>query len=160
MANILVIANRLPYPLNHGGSLRIFNLDYQLSQKHNCYLAAFDRNSEQLKPFQKKGVFKTITLLPVHKGRKRFRRYLRLTNENFVKLSSQKYFNNIIKKIENLLKNHNIDIVVAVTLELSEFIEPLQGVKKIVDDCDCRTLTFEREYKENKKHLSLMQRGK
>ena len=159
MANILVIVNRLPFPLSHG-SLRTFHLNHYLSKKHNCYLAAFDRNSEQLKPLQEEGIFKTITLLPVHKGRKCFRRHLRLTNENLIKLSSQQYFGNIVKKIENLIENYNINIVVAVTLELAEFIEPLQGVKKIVDDYDCRTLTLEREYEESKKHLSLRQKAK
>jgi len=56
MMRILVISKQIPYPLNSGYPLRIYNLLYRIARQHEIWLAAFipaDHNPNEISHLQK-----------------------------------------------------------------------------------------------------------
>jgi len=160
MVNILIFTNKLPYPLDNGNALRVFNLSKELSKVHICYLASFDINKEQLNPLKKEQIFQEIHLLPSNKEKKRLRRHIRLSEKRFIQCSTPKYFNIIVNEFETLIDRYNIHLIYICHLELLEYVKDFHNVRKILDDCDCKTLTIERKYRRERANLSLIKKFK
>ena len=158
MANILIITNQIPFPLDHGGRLRVFHLSRQLAKEHTCYLAAFNTNEDQLEFIEKEDIFKKIELLPCNHGKKHFRKHFRLNDINFIRYSNPKYFWMIVNTLRLFIKKNRIDIIFACSPDLAGYCKPVKKIKKIIDDCDSRSLFIERKHNEIYDHLSLVQK--
>ena len=48
MANILMVTTRLPWPLDDGYALRVFELARHLDPEHNCHLACEPQRTTEL----------------------------------------------------------------------------------------------------------------
>lgn len=149
MANILLLASRLPYPFHYGDTLRIFHLSRQLSSAHNCFLAVAQPDNGQLPSLLATGVFKEVFFLPAKTGRRSWRRHLRLSEGCFERLSNPEYFHKVVNCLEQLVAERQIDIGIACNRDISVFLKPLEGLKKVVDACDCKTLGQRRFWASN-----------
>jgi len=158
MANILIITNQIPFPLDHGGRLRIFHLSRQLAKEHACYLAAFNTNGKQLKSIEQEDIYKKIELLPCNHGKKYFRRHFRLDEIDFVRYSNPKYFWMIVNTLRLSIKKNKIDIIFACSPDLAGYCKPIKKIKKIIDDCDSISLRMERKHDEVYDNLSWVQK--
>ena len=145
MASVLVLASRLPYPLRHGGTLRIFHISRQIAMKHHCVLAALAEDDENRPALEGTEVFDHIDLIPPRPARNpASRRHLRLSERHICRLSYPRYYRFVVSRLSELIQEHQPDIVLCFFAPESEFILPFNGAKRIVDDCDSQTLALER----------------
>ena len=159
MANILFLTARLPFPISHGGALRVYNICSELSNYHHCYLACTENdNTDSLNVLKQRNVFKSIQLLPTPPKCKSFNRHFRLSEANINRLGRPEYYKHVCNLLREVVVHNNIDVVVAVTLNMAEYIDILPGVKKVIDDYDCATLTLDRQATVLKKNQSFPQK--
>ncbi len=146
MANVLILYDALPFPVNHGGRLRVYHLSAALSGANKCYLAAFAINQEQLDAVSSQGIYEDILLLPLAPEKPSVIRHLRLSNAHLIEASHPTYYRHIVVMLNNYIRQHAIDISIAGDLHLAEYLRGLTVRKRVVDDFDCHSLTMEREY--------------
>ena len=146
MAKVLILHDDLPFPLTHGGRLRVHYLSAALLGGNKCFLAAFAVNPEQMDAVSGLGIFEDILLLPLAPENYSFMRHFRLNDARFIRSSNRRYIRHVVSILNNYLERHAIDIAIAGNLHLAEYLEQLSVKKKIVDDFDCHSLTMEREY--------------
>ena len=60
MANILMVTTRLPWPLDDGYALRVFELARHLDPEHNCHLACEPQRTTELAKLEEFDVFRTM----------------------------------------------------------------------------------------------------
>lgn len=145
MSGVLVLTSRLPYPLQNGGSLRTFHLAHELGKHQVCHLATFDEQSEAEVDLLATGVFRSITHLPLPTGRPSPLRHVRWSNESYWRSTYPVQFKSVTETLQRLVSELDVKLVVAMGIYVAEFLLPLQGVRKLVDDCDCQWLTKMRE---------------
>jgi len=155
MANILFLTNRPPWPIEDGGALRVLNLAKEISNHHDCHLLYFSKNDDIRQCINNLGIFSTINTIPTSKEKKSWRRHLRFSEENYFQISDPVGFYASVKEINNYIKTHQIDIVIAMGIYIAEYLDHLDNVKKVIDDCDCRTLSLEREFSVIRSKLSI-----
>jgi glycosyltransferase involved in cell wall biosynthesis len=144
MANILILAYRLPYPFHFGDTLRVFHLSYALSRLHDCFLVVAHQGDGEIPSRLTTDVFNDVFFLPVQKRRSSWRRHFRLSEGSYVRLSNPKYYHNVMNYLEKLVDDKQIDIGIACNRATSVFLRPIDGIKKVVDACDCTTLGQQR----------------
>jgi len=159
MANILILAKNLPYPLDSGNTLRIFYPCQEMAKYHDGFLVTFGEQNLHVAALRDLKVFKDITVLPTPKRRTGLKRHFRRTNLNLVKLSSPDFYQSTVDFLQEQIRRHKIEVAVSWPAILTEFLEPLRNVHKIADSCDCITLTQEREFRNRKHQLSATQRA-
>lgn len=159
MPKILFVTARIPYPLSHGGALRVFNLSRELGRYNECYLACIGRGEPgALDALLEQGVYKDIHVLPVPRRCSSFKRFFRSSEGDLNRLGRPAYFAYVAGKLQDIVHELEVEVVIAVTLQMAEFVVPLTGVSKIIDDYDCVTLTMEREMSAAKSQASLTRR--
>lgn len=159
MANILFFSGMLPYPLTNGWYLRVHYLSQALSVEHNCYLAAFPYNSIYLTEVLKTGTFKDIYLLDSPQEKKRVIRHLRFSNEFLQKITYPNHYQQVVAKLKSIIDQQKIDLVIVTRLPEAEYVAEISHVKKIIDDFDCHTLRFEREYLWHKSNMTITKKA-
>jgi len=143
--NVLIISPFVPYQMMHGGALRVLNLSRELARRHKVSLLALDGTQQELDELRVMGVYNELSLFTLSETALSWRRLWRLSNRDYNKNSCSTRYQAVVDSIIEKVENYNIDIVLAVTLRMSEYIRDLKGVKRVVDDYDCNTLTIERE---------------
>jgi glycosyltransferase involved in cell wall biosynthesis len=142
MRNLLILESNLPYPVSHGGVLRMFNLARELSRHHTCHLAVFKEAEPIAEPLRP--IFRSFRFFPPPRSEKTWRHLFRSTKDRFWKPSFPDFFRTTVDSLQDLIESHDIDTVLAASIHVSEFLRPLQHVGKVVDACDCLTLAHER----------------
>lgn len=161
MANILILTNRPPWPIEDGGALRVLNLAKELSNHNNCHILYFSDNDDMLLNINNLGIFTSATnIIPIIKEKKSWRRHLRFSDENYLQISDPVGFNTTVNEINDYIKKNKIDIVIAMGIFVAEYLDYLDDVKKVVDDCDCRTLSIERQFSVIRPKLSMIDKLK
>jgi len=146
MAQILVICQRVPWPLQDGHALRVFQLARHLDAAHTCHLACLPRGSEHVPGLQQERCFASITVLPPLPARRHWRRFLRRHGDrDYHRFAYPGYFAAAVATLQNFVDRNAINVVVATLSASEEFMRPLRGVAKILDQYDCSTLASERE---------------
>lgn len=159
MANILFLTERMPWPIEDGASLRVLNLAKELSKFHACSLTTFSGVPDDSENVARLNIFSDIKTIE-HLKTRSWRRHFRLSDENFLKLSSPLEYERIINFLTEYIKVHNIDIIIAMGVFVAEFLDGVCNVKKVIDDCDSRTLSAERNYQVYKSSLSIFNKLK
>jgi glycosyltransferase involved in cell wall biosynthesis len=145
MAKILVVNRRVPWPLQDGNSLRVFQLAKHLDPAHACHLACLHNAPAGLAELREQGVFRTITLLPPFPKRRHWLRHLRRADKDYHRFAYPGFFATVVRALQDLVDREAIDIVVATLTICEEFVRPLRGVIKVLDQYDSATLALERD---------------
>lgn len=142
MHNLLILESSLPYPVAHGGFLRVFNLMRELSRTHECHLVVLAEIEPVPEPLKR--VFRTCRFFPAPPIAKSWRRFFASTSDRFWAPSAPEFFRHTVQSLQRLIDALHIDTVVATSIYVAEFLRPLRNVGKVVDACDCLTLAHER----------------
>ncbi|MCG6870642.1 MAG: glycosyltransferase family 4 protein [Gammaproteobacteria bacterium] len=146
MSRVLFLTKVLPYPLSHGGALRVFHLSRVLAREHECFLATFGgQDTAALAELESKGIYRGILMLEPPSGFSSALRHFRRSESELNRLGRPEHYRHTIRKLEQFARESEIDVVIAVALHMSEYVKPLMGITRIVDDFDCNTLTLQRE---------------
>lgn len=146
VANILVLNTIIPYPANYNGNaIRVFPLGRRLALHHQCYLAAFGSDDERYQDLRRTGVYKDILLLPARPPGGSRRRYFSLRSGHLARISQPDYFQLVTRQLRAFVEKHNIELVMAHTVQVAEFAEALRGLPMIMDQIDCRYLSQQRK---------------
>gem|GEM_PF-831212 len=154
MANLLILSKDLPYPLDSGNTLRVYHPCRQLAKKHTCVLVTFGEPGRHVEELENQGIFKEIHLIRPPDGPRSFRRHLRWSNQHFTKLAMPEFYAETVRFLEKQIRKHRSDVVIVFPDILTEFVESLTNVRKIADNCDSTTLSYERYYAHQKKKMS------
>lgn len=142
---ILFVANRFPFPPHRGDKLKIFNLAKRLAQNHKLILITFTQDKEDLENVHALDrIFdKVITIhLPKYKSILNcFRIFIGDKSPLQVLYFRSKLFR---KKLKEVLKEENIDVVHVQHLRMSQYVNELKGYPKILDLPDAFSLYWER----------------
>lgn len=144
MRNLLILESSLPYPLSHGGFIRVFNLVRELSRHHECHLAVL-RETESV-PAPLRRIFHSFRFFPppTSPAGKSWRRFFWTANDRFWEQSVPEFFRDTVDTLQDMIESRDIDTVLATSMYVAEFLRPLRNVAKVVDACDCLTLARER----------------
>ena len=145
MAQILFLTDRLPWPLDDGNALRVHQLASHLGPTHGCHLACPRRRTQALGELESQGVFRSITLLEPPPNRRSWRRHFRRGDHEFERTAYPRHFAATVARLQDLVDRERIDAVVAVLMRWEEYLRPLRGPAKVVDQYDCATLALERQ---------------
>ena len=145
MVDILVINSKVPWPLNDGHSLRVYQLARHLPPEYRCHLVCRSAKAEHLADLKAQGVFASITTLPPLPRHRHWRRLFRLDDRHYHRLTYPAHFADAVHTIQDLVDREAVDVVVSVLLGSEEFGRYVHGVRHVVDQYDCNTVALERE---------------
>jgi glycosyltransferase involved in cell wall biosynthesis len=138
---ILVLCARVPYPLTHGESLRIFNYSRCLSALHELDLVCVG-DAERVDP-ELRAIFRRIDVLPrsLHpQGSGLLKRIIDAFRVESFSLS----FAEVTKHLERLLSSDAYDVIWT-SSDLARCVPHDVGIPVLVDVCDDGVLLLRRE---------------
>lgn len=142
----MIICTTLPANLADGLHLRVYHLCRELAKSNDCFFVGpvpAEMAEVDVSTF---GFADSRVLEPRPKSGRSWRRHFRLSNENFLEMSSPDYFSKARSIVTEAVATWNADVVICFAPALSEL--GLQaGIPKILDFVDSRTLTAERASK-------------
>ncbi len=142
--NILIIANRFPYPPFRGDKLKIFNLATQLSQQHNLHLITFAEQESDFKDIDKiSHLFKTIEVIRLPKWKSVLNVALGLLGNKPLQVN---YFKSkeFQHQLDNLLSKQAFDVLHIQHLRMAQYAIEKINYKRILDLPDAFSLYWER----------------
>lgn len=142
--NILIIANRFPYPPFRGDKLKIFNLATQLSQQHNLHLITFAELESDYNDIDKiSHLFKTIEVIRLPKWKSFLNVALGLLGNKPLQVN---YFKSkeFQIKLDILLLNQSFDVLHIQHLRMAQYAINKTDYKRILDLPDAFSLYWER----------------
>jgi glycosyltransferase involved in cell wall biosynthesis len=141
---LLVLCDRFPTDLASGRYLRMHYLCRQLTRRFDCFLVDFGRGqSDQAAAAETLGCVDHRSL-PDHQGEDRSTlRHLRLSNGRLIQRLWPAYRREMLGVLRGLVQEWRIDGVVCLSRFHGEFGIEL-GLPRVVDACDCQTLTLRR----------------
>lgn len=159
MTRILVISKYYPADISSGGHLRTHNLCKQLAARNECYLVCCGDLAPDTNPEAELGVcaHESLPAIPEH-GRSQ-RRFLRLSNADFLQRSVPGYLAKVQKDVRHMCRKWNIDVIVCLTVGTAEIVTPL-ALPKILDFCDSTILTLRRMLANRGKSLTMLDRAR
>ncbi len=146
--NVLILSPIIPCSPTHGGSLRTLNLSRELARQHEVTLLALRGTQQDLNELRSKGIYNVLSLMKQPGQPEKnlsWWRHWRLSDRDYHKNTRGAYYQAVVDRLHKIIEQGNIDLVLAVSLRTSEYIRDLKGVKRVIDDCDCNSLTIERE---------------
>lgn len=156
MANILILTDRQPWPMEDGGALRVINLAKSLAKFHNCHLVTITNDDNYLADVFNTKAFSDIKLIKINDKNPSIIRHLRISDENYLKLAWQDQFERVVDQLNEYVDRNNIKLVLGISIYVSEYLDGIHDVKKVLDDYDCRTLSVERNYSVDRHIMSLI----
>lgn len=146
---ILVVSNKIPYPITDGASLCIYNIFKRLSNNHDIYLITFSKkNKDGENLIHIKDIFKDIYLVEQQKSERIMLRYLinlaSWRSGFLMKAQHKESYNRFREKIDEIVSFHDIEIVHCVTLFAAEYVYGLMGCLKVLHLIDSSTLEMRR----------------
>jgi len=122
---ILFITPRLPYPLDRGDRIRVYNFAKILAEKHSLSLCSLIQSKDEYK-YEKnlQNLFDRIELILL----KPWKSHMNMATHFFSKLPLQvAYFNSfeMRKKIEQILKDEKFDLIYSFHLRTAHYVNKL-----------------------------------
>jgi glycosyltransferase involved in cell wall biosynthesis len=145
MASVLIVNVQVPWPLEDGNALRVYQLARHASPGHDLHLACLPARAESRQELADQGVFGSVTLLPPVPHRRHWRRFLRRGNDSYHRLTYPDHHAACVRMLQEIVRREQVEIVVATLSLCAEFVRPLRGVARVVDQYDSATLAIERE---------------
>jgi glycosyltransferase involved in cell wall biosynthesis len=139
------VALRSPYLRPDGGALRTFHLSRELAARYPCHLATFSPPDDAEQVLLESRVFRSITHLPTPQGRPSALRHLRASDKHYWRRTYASGFAGARARLQELVRELDVSIVVATDVWLAEFVATLEGIPRIVDVCDSVWLTLQRQ---------------
>jgi len=151
--NILLINNKVPFPIEDGANLRMYNIFSRLRDNHQVYLLCFINNEGEKEYLEKaRGIFEKVETVclktPKVALQKKFSKLLRIFNWDFIftgniNTSSADLFK---EKIDKIIKDHSIDVMHVHLAGMAYLCYDIQTVPKLLDIPDSLSLTKERSF--------------
>lgn len=146
MCSVLFLSDGLPFPLNTGGALRIFNVARQLvSRGHSCHLAVLRADPRVLEAMSSEAVFESVSVLPAPRRQPSLLRHLRLEDTHYNRIRSGNDFHAVVTALEKVVAGRRVGVAVATSQYVAEYARQLEVPIRIADACDSMTLTMQRE---------------
>ncbi|SDB58051.1 Glycosyl transferases group 1 [Desulfonatronum thiosulfatophilum] len=150
MATILVLNHQAPFPVRCGNTLRVYNLCNVLSTSHSLVACFSGENSDGSVPLSPTAgdVFRKSLVLPRMNGKASWKRFLRPLEGHLVKRFNPSFWKQIRNELMRVIDGEKADAVLVTSLKMAEFVAGmnLNNTRTVLDICDSRTLTLEREY--------------
>ena len=141
---LLVICDRLPADLASGRYLRMHHLCRQLARRFDCYMVDFGRSQGDEEATAATLGFVDRRSLPDRQRENRSTlRHLRLSNDRLVQRLWPDYYRETLGVLRGLVEEWRIDGIVCMSGLHGEFGVEL-GLPRVLDACDCQTLTRRR----------------
>lgn len=145
MANILVFNYQIPYPEHFSGNtVRVLPLSREISKHHQLFLVCFGEKDERYHQLRTLKIFKDIHLVPAPKGRKSVFRHFYVKTGDQTRVSLPSEYRRIVRSLEDLIDLWSVDLILAHTSHLAEYVLPLSGIPKVMDAIDCNALALSR----------------
>jgi len=158
MPNVLFVTDSLPYPLEHGMSLRAVNLARSLSPGWNAYLAYCEADAVGASGLESLGTFVDMVEMPPLRKPDSPLRLFRLDDRNLHVRFAKELTREVMGTLNTVVRDWSIDVVVGMNFRVSDFVGSLRGPVRVIDECDCRTLTIERAEKRESSDWGLRRR--
>lgn len=154
--NILVVSSILPYPLDHGCKIRMFNLFKYLSKKHNISLACYADSGNQQNYVSRMREYCEMVELVQTKRRSKLRQMPGLTKDLISGLPWQvKYAKSIEMKatLRNLINAKHFDVIHFDDPFMTSNLDFLStgGAKKVVTFHNIESIKYRRIFKIEKR---------
>jgi len=154
--NILLLNSKIPFPIENGANLRMYNIFNRLKNNHRVYLLCFISNKSEEKYLKDaRDIFEDIELVFIKSNRKtryqKFTKLLRIFRWDFlfsgnINLSYRNLFQ---EKIYKIIKNHSIDVMHVHLAGMAHLCYDVKIAPKLLDIPDCLSLTKERSIELN-----------
>ena len=142
---VMLLAARSPHPGPDGSALRAFHLAREVASTRPCHLVTCSTPDPWDDELIRTGIFRTITRLRLPSGPPAATRHVRWSDRAYWRRSHPAGFRRVRHQLERLIAELDVGVVVAADLWLAEFVLALDGVGRVVDDCDCVWLTLTRQ---------------
>jgi sugar transferase (PEP-CTERM/EpsH1 system associated) len=150
--NVLLVNPNIPYPLSHGGNLRMYNIFKRLKGKHRIYLLCFINDESEKRHLKNiENIFDNVeTVLLNYKKNTFIQKVTKLTrifrwdyiySKNNISSESVFIFRD---KIFKMIYDYSIDIMHVHLIDLAHLCYDIDKVPKLLDTPDCLSLTKER----------------
>ena len=147
---ILVVSEKIPYPLTDGAALCVYNIFKKLSEKHEIYLISF---YEDIRDYDNlvhiKNIFKDISLIKLDETTKSIFNSIKsliLWNSGFLmKVQKPKLYKSFRHKMMEIVISKKIDLVNCVTPFMAEFVYDITACIKVLQLIDSNTLALKRK---------------
>ena len=149
--NILVVTERIPYPIWSGSTIRIYPPFRILGKRHKVVLFCFIGSKEHLKYLpQVQKIFHSVRYMNDRKmGKREFRgRLLNILSLKPAPIIEKQYpifFKTVSNTIREIISEEKIDIVYTHRLDMAQYTIGIRNVKKVLDLVDSETLYSWRE---------------
>jgi len=148
--NILLCSSSVPYPLNSGASLIVYNIVRRFSKNHKVYLICLTKNQEDLKNLKKltkckifEAVYRLSFPKPVLIGK--IIDILLSAPSYYTDLRYPKFSKNLISLIDEIVEKFNIDLIQPHGLLMSTFLIKYRKIPKVSALIDSGNLSSKRE---------------
>jgi polysaccharide biosynthesis protein PslH len=144
---ILMIANRLPYPLDRGDRVRFFYVAQTLSKKHEITLLSFYQEETEKQYLEVLGrYFAHIHLVKQSKIKSWFRTFRGFVNSTPLQVAHF-WEPRMLLKVQELCDKNKFDIAYAYHLRMAQYLQHLRNVYTILDLVDSISLFMRRMYR-------------
>jgi glycosyltransferase involved in cell wall biosynthesis len=145
VTRVLLLNTRVPWPVDDGNSLRVLELARHRAPDIVCHLVCHPQRVEQADALRGEAIFDSVTVLPARDEQRDWRRLFRRSGRDYARRAFPRHFARSQRILQELVDGKGIDVLVATLLRSEEYVRPLVGPRKVVDQYDCATLALERE---------------
>jgi sugar transferase (PEP-CTERM/EpsH1 system associated) len=134
--NILFLTHRVPYPPDKGDRIRSYHLIQHLARRHNLHLACLAWSQEEVEAAGAlRDVCRSVEVARLSAVRSRWHSLTGLLTGGPLTVP---YFasRNLHRSIRRRCEQHPIDLVMAFSSSMAQFVPPLRGVGRIIDFAD------------------------
>jgi glycosyltransferase involved in cell wall biosynthesis len=147
MANLLILNHDIPYPQDFSGNAaRVLPLSRALATEHDCWLVTFTHDKVRQSGILGSGIFHDCITVPSISEAPALARHAYLCTGHLASRRTPHFYSDVVTFITKLVKEYQIDAIIAHGLQVSEFSLGVQVKAKILDATDCLTLTAQRKF--------------
>lgn len=159
--NILVVTERIPYPIYFGSAIRIYPPFRILGKRHKLVLFCFIGSETHLKYFpQVQEIFHTVRYMNKrNKGKRelkgRLMNMLSLKPTPIIERQYPNFFKTVSDTIKTIISEEKIDIVFTHGQYMAQYTNGIRNAHKVLDLVDSETLFSWRELSKKQMSFSL-----
>ena len=159
--NILVVTERIPYPIWSGSTIRIYPPFRILGKRHKVILFCFIGSKEHLKYLpQVLEIFHSVRhMSDREKGKRKLKgrllNILSLKPEPIIERQYPNFFKSVSDTIREIISEEKIDIVYTHRENMAQYTNGIRNVSKVLDLVDSETLFSWRELSKQRISFSL-----
>lgn len=148
MANILIFNFITPFPENlNGNTIRVLPLSRELAKKHTLFLFTLDLNHKKYSKLKKTGIYEKILQMSPPTGCKTPLRYFFPLRGSQTRVALPKEYQRILTGLKRVINEWHIDLIIAHTSRLAEYVESIKSIPVILDVIDSASLVNKRSVK-------------